>query len=211
VTPTSHPDLLLLGAYAFGQLETAPSLVVATHARGCVSCQEAVRAFEALGGGLLADGPIEDIPLDRLRRALEAAERNSPLPATDDAVEADDLRWDLAGWPMLRRWRFPNGIWAARIVTPATERWRAFVIGAPAGAQLPEHWHEGQEFTCVVEGELEEDDAIVYRKGDFTDGGIDRPHRLRISAAGPGVALLATEARLRWRGPMAQIGRLLGL
>lgn len=202
MTPTSHPDLLLLGQYAFGRLPSGPSLVLQAHLRCCAVCRDAVRTSEALGGALLAESAGDLLAPERLAKMLSQI--------VTPASEANAAKVSAGPTPAPRRWTFPNGVWVERLATSPTETWRTFRIGAPAGATLPEHRHTGEEFTCVLVGEIE-DDGICYRAGDFSDGAIDRPHRLRIGEAGPGVALISTERRLQWTGVMSPIGRLLGL
>lgn len=199
MTPTSHPDVLVLGQYAFGQLATAPSLVIEAHVSRCAQCRAAQKAYEVLGGALLNSGPSAVIAPTRMSRMI--------MRIVEEPLVADDI---VGARHPPRRWAFPNGVWVERLATPTSEKWKAFRVGAPAGAMLPEHRHAGAEYTCVLEGEID-DASIRYRAGDFSEAAIDQPHRLQVAGASPGVALIATERPLQWHGVMRPIARLLGL
>lgn len=199
MTPISHPDVLLLGQYAFGHLPAAPSMVIEAHLARCAQCRTAQQAHEVLGGAMLLDEPSGAIRPTRMAMMIEQITDLRPVEELGDLPPAPP-----------RRWTFPNGVWVERLSTPAADGWRAFRIGAPPGAKLPEHRHAGAEYTCILEGEIV-DAAIRYRAGDFSDADVDQLHRLQVVGASPGVALIATEQPLRWSGVMRPIGRLLGL
>lgn len=182
-------------------------LAVGLHLRRCQTCRDMVAASEAAGGLWLATSIPSPISPFLLANTL------ARLETQPDASRDEAYAQGLATAPTTklgRRWQFPNGVWAARVETPPTETWRAFLIGAPANTPLPEHRHRGLEYTSVLAGELE-DDSVVYRTGDFADASVEGAHRVKVSPRGPGIVLLATETRLDWPGLMKPIGRLLGI
>jgi putative transcriptional regulator len=65
-----HPDDALLLAYAAGGLDTAMSLILATHLSFCAGCRQLVVGQEQIGGALLEDIAPVAMESDALRRVM---------------------------------------------------------------------------------------------------------------------------------------------
>lgn len=211
MSATAHPSTAVLADYASGALPQAPGLVVAAHLEQCRHCRHRIMKLEALAGAFLSaldPAPLGagalDAALTHLAAPLPAARkppRASAIPGVPAAVRQTGLG--------ARRW-FGVGRWIAPIRAPRTDGWRAILLRAPAGAQMPIHTHSGPEFTCVLTGAFR-DSGQIYRAGDFVEITRDRRHRIEVTDQGPCLSILACRGPLRGSLTMAAVGRILGL
>src|ERR1700761_5783259 len=67
-----HPDDALLLTLAAGSLGAGPALLVASHLEVCDDCRERLYDLEALGGVLLEDLPLAELPAGALAATLAA-------------------------------------------------------------------------------------------------------------------------------------------
>lgn len=174
--PAAHPisDDLLMG-YAAGLLPEAYDLLVAT----AVSLDDDARArlegFEALGGALLDEQPVAPLREGSFEEVLAriagtvpepTVHPNTAVPRTDPVLPAP-LRAAIGGDLDAARWQ-PIGMGTAQVRIPTWDgEASARLMRIPAGQAMPEHGHEGMEFTLVLAGSVV-DGGATYRRGDLS-------------------------------------------
>lgn len=214
MTPTHHPSDALLLSYAAGATAEAEALVLSTHLTFCPDCRAKLAAAEAVGGALLDQMESAPLPAAALQSVLArldepaAADQPSPQHAMEGLPHA------LAGYAAeaLARsgWRaLAPGIRQLSLATTggATAR----LLKLKPGTVLPEHGHRGTELTILLAGSYS-DELGQFRRGDMAELDDSVVH-LPVVDHGPDcVALVVTEAPLKFRGWMARLAQpLLGI
>ncbi len=144
--------------------------------------------------------------------ALETVLARLDTPTAQD----DDRPESGSPWPAVvgrfglgpRRHLSP-GLWAAPLVAPRTDDWRAFLIRMPAGSTIPHHGHRGGELVAVLEGAFH--DGQTYRRGDFVENLPAADHQLKITSDTACTCLIAVQGALLWQGWARIIGPALGI
>jgi putative transcriptional regulator len=199
-----HPSDETLARYAARTLSLGVEVVTAAHIAGCRHCTDLVGHFEAVGGALLDTMP--ETPVDNeslahtfarierqteIRRQAKSAILKSPQrPAGLVLPHALD-RYDAGPW----RWLGP-GIHMSRVKMPKDAGSTVILLRVAANTPMPEHGHEGTEYTQVLSGSLLDSDQCA-RAGDFVEAGDDMHHQ---PVAGPDsdcICLAAVDGRLR--------------
>ena len=215
MTINYHPSEDFLLAYAAGDLGEAWSLVIATHLALCPVCRGAVRDAEAIGGALIDELAPETLAGDALEKTLARAAASQSMPAAAPASsggggavpvlpqplrdyaggDVDDLRWHRLG----------RGAYHIPLVKSGGGE-VARLLKIPAGQPVPEHGHSGLELTMVLCGSFA-DESGRFARGDVETADADMVHQ---PVAEPGedcVCLAVTDARLRFRSPLARLAQ----
>lgn len=209
MTITHHPDPSTLMSYAAGSLPETLSAVVAAHAAMCPCCRKEVRAMETIGGAVLdglAPTPVASgaptVSLDSLRHAnsTPAAQRLGegeipPPVARLVGTDIDKLPWRRLG---IGLWHVPLPV--ARGSGGGDLR----LIRVAPGQSMPEHGHGGTELTLVLRGAYA-DETGCYRAGDVADLGDDVEHKPTADKTEGCVCLIASDARMRFKGLLARL------
>ena len=214
MTPSHHPSEVVLAGYASGALADGPSLTVSAHLDRCPACRAGVRAFEAVGGALLADTEEAAMADDALALALARIERPQaaapPAPPPQTMIDGFVLPNALARRGVgPRRWVGP-GIWVAPIKSNSPDGWRTYLLRAPPRVEVPHHGHNGPEFTTVIAGAFREDDGL-YRAGDFAESGAGLEHHPAIEGDAPCLCLISGAGGVRASGLLRLIQPLIGV
>ena len=200
--PEHHPSEQVLADYASGALADGPSLVVSAHMERCSCCRKAKTLFEAVGGEALEEtAPVEMEP-DALDRALARLDR--PAPATEPAPDRPGpgdtvLPTALRGRTFGRRRFVAPGMWVAQVRSRRPDGWRTYLLRAPSGATVPQHGHNGPEYTVVLRGAYL-DGASRYRAGDFAACDAGDRHDLKADGPDPCLCLISSRGGIRGRG-----------
>lgn len=156
-------------SYAAGALSPGRSLMVASHAAYHDDVQEKVADAEAIGGAMLESvGSTEVDPrvLARLLDQLDQAPAPVAAPRASNVFPeplaefvgggVDSLKWRFMGPGMshVRLWNGPNDE-------------RLWLLRAHGGIEVPEHGHNGEEWTLVLKG------ALRTSAGRFGVGDLD--------------------------------------
>jgi putative transcriptional regulator len=208
--PRHHPSGALLLDYASGAMGEAEALAVATHLVYCPACRGEVARIEAMGGALLDTLPGAEIDagafaavLARLDAApvaeVSATAAASigvpqiPLPLRDYVGP----RFEAVAWR-----RLLPGVSEAVFPVGAGDR-RVSLLRVRAGVGVPQHTHEGTEFTLVLQGAFDDGQGL-YGIGDLqvTDGTID--HRPTALSGDDCICLAVVERTLRLTGPIGR-------
>ncbi|MEK0085976.1 ChrR family anti-sigma-E factor [Benzoatithermus flavus] len=212
---SGHPSVdELLMAHAAGRLPEPVALAVATHLALCPAARSRYAAYEALGGMFLETLPPATLAEDaweRLLSRLDTTGAGEPeeQPRRDDPATTyhrlpRPLRDYLPGPLETLRWRRYGGVAEAEL-TLRTPGYRTTLVRVRAGRAVPQHTHEGNELTVVLEGAFH-DERGRYQRGDLViaDGSVD--HMPVADESGDCLCLAVTDAPLRLTG---MLGRFL--
>jgi len=167
MTVHHHPDDALLLAYAAGGLDSAMSLILATHLTFCARCRRLVAEQEQIGGALLENIPpvaMDGDALARVMARLDEPAAPEPHQSSNDNTPAP-LRAMLGHDLSQVRWRKmgPNlGYVTLSRQGPVSVR---LLRGAPR-TDTGSHSHHGMEYTLVLRGGYT-DATGSYGPGDF--------------------------------------------
>ncbi len=197
-----HPRDETLAALAAGTLGAGPRLVVATHLASCPACRARVRAFEAIGGALLESLPPDPPRVDLLARTLARLDAESVMPLAPDAGRPSAPNHFPDAPETLRRckigpWRFIQpGLRISWVTIPDEPEASALLFKVSAGRRMPQHSHDGIEYTQVISGAFS-DATGRYGPGDCIEADEDIDHQPIADSDGDCICLAAVEGRLR--------------
>ena len=174
----------LLVRYASGNLEPAPSLLVATHLALRPDRRSYIGDLEAIGGALLDALPAEEVS-DGVREAvfnrLDEEEGFPQFPRVNprgnDLMTAiprplrDYLGSDLNNLP----WR-GMGRGASFVRLPVDSAHSTYLLRVEGGVAMPHHGHRGLEITLVLNGGYT-DESGHFVRGDIEIADHDTEHR----------------------------------
>lgn len=209
--PAYHPGPELLMDYASGALPEPVALLVASHVSLCPACQAEVERLEALGGALFdsLDGDaLGDDALDRALARLELPESLEAAHAAEKTRSAGDprvprpLRDYLGGGLDDLAWKTRGGVAEAALL-PDHPGLKTRLLRIKAGTALPQHTHEGREYTLLLAGGFS-DASGHYLRGDVAvcDDSVD--HRPVADEGEDCLCLAVTDAPLRLTGPFGR-------
>ena len=208
--PIHHPSEALLLAYAGGGLAEAEALALSAHLTLCPECRRAVAAAEAVGGALierLAASPMASDGLNAvLARLDEAPPRQVVLRAQVSAVMPglpSALSRYVAESMAESGWRIAGpGVQQLRLRTAGAAQAR--LLRLKPGTPLPEHSHGGTELTLLLAGSYT-DELGRFARGDLAELDDSVTHRPVVDQGDECVALIVTDAPLKFRGMLARL------
>jgi putative transcriptional regulator len=210
MTIRHHPEDALLSDYAAGALDSAMSLILATHLSFCAQCRETVSLYERIGGILLEELAPVAMTDNALSRTMARLDQPAPevAPASNDNTPAplrsllgrdlSQVRWRRMGPNLAYVTLARRGPLAVRLLR-----------GAP-GTDTGRHSHHGLEYTLVLKGGFT-DETGSYGPGDFQCASPEVSHNPIADKGEDCINLAVTTAPLRFDG-LAQriVGRLFG-
>jgi putative transcriptional regulator len=213
MTIQHHPNEETLLDYVSGAMSEAWSLAIATHLALCPTCRHEVEGLEALAGSLLEAIQPDEMPSGLLsHNANLLTDAAQELPArrssrSDETAKPDlpqPLRDYIGGGLGSLKWR-RFGVGAAQIIVPTADaECTVRLLRIPAGKPVPEHSHNGLEFTLVLSGSFS-DDSGRYGPGDLQEADGDVLHQ---PIAGDGedcICLAITDAPLKFSSLAARM------
>ncbi|MDO8911210.1 MAG: ChrR family anti-sigma-E factor [Phenylobacterium sp.] len=211
MTIETHPQASLLAAYASGGVPSAPLLAIRCHLTSCAACRAKVALMEEAEGQLLESLPPTPMSMGALDRVMDRLAAEAPEPA----MYPGEMSGDVLLPPAIaevgvapRRWMGP-GLWTAHLRLPPQDNWRAFILRAPAGQNIPQHRHVGHEFINVLQGAFS--DGVRYGPGDFVESEPDSRHTQQVTSEGPCACLVVVQGQIEWRGMGRLITPMLGI
>lgn len=201
---THHISDDFLMAYSAGTLPEAFSLMVAAHLSLCDTCRAAVSAYDSIGGALVENAGA-DLAADSLDATFARIERPRPPEAkrTPCAVLPAPLTDYVGGDLSAVRWR-PVGLGVRQAILPTSGKATARLLYIPAGASVPDHGHNGQELTMVLQGAFS-DDGAHFARGDVETADEDLEHTPVADPGADCICLAVTDAPLRFRSLMPRL------
>ncbi len=220
---THHLDDATLMSYSAGALSDALAAVVASHLDLCPTCCKRLRAFDMIGGAMLAS--IEPVPISKglrdrlvsgfsddnvrsfpLRRSLStvanAGPNEVPRPLRRFIDKPlDDIKWSWLG-PGMRQ--------HVVAMTPESSG-ELRLLKIKAGTRLPDHGHGGPELTLILRGAYH-DRYGRFAVGDVADLDENAEHEPRVDKSGECICLVATEKPAQFKSVISRIMQpLLGM
>ncbi len=214
--PVHHPSSDLLWSVAAGQKTPAVHKIVLAHASMCSACRVQLDQLEAVGGALLEDEVGSAMSEGALDRALvaTAAEHGMGTPAaTPDWINSvpaavRELAAEAARSPSHA---VSKGAPSLNLMNAmAANRETIELLRIEPGKAIAAHAHDGTEYTLVLTGAFR-DQRGVFAQGDLAISDARHTHR---PVAEPGetcMALIATTAPLRFKGPLGLLQRVMTL
>lgn len=209
MTIKQHPTDATLAAFAFGTLDEARGVVVATHLSLCAQCRKAMRAFEQVGGELLETTEPAGMTAGALERTMlrlgqpEAVRSPARAPLPD---APPDLPTPLSQYPVGAWRRIGRHVQWRSVDVPSDQGVRVFMLKAAPGTKLPRHKHTGTEWTCVLEGAFRHD-LGRYGPGDFDEADESVEHDPFVEEGVACVCLVALQGNIQlqsWMGRLIQ-------
>jgi len=204
--PAYHPGPDLLMDYASGASPEPVSLLVATHLSLCRDCQDDVARLESLGGALFETLEGETLGAEALDRALarlDLPESLEAAPLRGGTAKADPrvprpLRDYLAGELEVLPWKMRGSLAEVELLAgyPGI---KTRLLRIKAGTALPQHTHEGSEYTLLLAGGFS-DAGGHYRRGDVAEADPSVDHRPVADDDEDCLCLAVTDAPLRLTG-----------
>jgi len=198
-----HPSEETLFLCATGQLGEGHDLITRTHLEFCAECRGEVELYASLGGVVL--DTIEPAPMaeDALARALQKLSDEEPVLRKGGAPHPKFLEklpkgfelpatikgYDIGKWRMLA----PGVQFSSFAIDGGT---RGMFLRARAGAAMPVHSHEGNEFTVILHGSFS-DEMGHMRRGDMTEYDDSITHRPVVSQDDECICLFVFEGKLK--------------
>ena len=213
-----HPDIELLLKYSTGQLAPALSIAISIHQQQCEICRNRIKDLEAIGGETLESLPSDEISLQTKKVSEDEAlallmsqvesipQDQQPSDYEECAVANNDI--DLL--EKLSKRQFETFTW--KKVTPsiskadievAEDDFKVELLKFDANAKIPQHTHEGQEFTLVLEGDFS-DSLGKYESGEFIVQDKSVEHQPVAGSQGC-VCLAITTAPLKFTGILGPV------
>lgn len=201
----------LLLEYSAGTLSETPSLLVATHLTLSPSSRKLVRRMEEIAGALFSLGgemKSSSLALDAdLLTAPPNIAHGRHLTAQHRSGAASDLPTPLASYVG----RLADVSWRRKIPglkefeLPGTgDGFDAKLYRIKANRSMPQHTHDGDELTLVLEGGFS-DQTGSYQAGDVAIADPSVDHRPHADPDGDCICLAVTRGPLRLTGPLGRV------
>ncbi|MEN0060832.1 MAG: ChrR family anti-sigma-E factor [Myxococcota bacterium] len=205
------PDDWLV-SYAAGTETPAEGLLIASHLTVCPLCRRRLAEAEAIGGGLLTEGPTAPVTpnlRDATLALLDAPRPASPpalvdpqgvLPGPLAAVVGafDELPW---------QWAFPG---VEQILLDVPHRAKgppARLFRIAAGGFIPPHEHRGTEASLVLTGGFTDPEGH-FARGDVCIREAGSTHGQDMDEEEPCVVLVVADRPFRGRSLFGLIAQL---
>ena len=217
---TNHPlGNDIHAAYAAGALSAPMRLLLESHAELDEAARADVRTADVIGGALLDSAEPAVMAPDALNRALAAIDRIEAgrVLIDDEMMEMDDelirlpraVRERIMAMNKAPKWGFAGpGVKTMELMRDGTAK--AELIRIEPGRGVPQHSHEGREFTLVLCGAFN-DDRGRFGPGEMCQAGPDITHKPVAEDGEVCIALAVTDGPLAFTGPLGWVQRALRL
>jgi len=207
-----HLNDAILMAYSAGTLPEAFNLMVASHISLCDDCRARVEAFDAVGGAILDDGPMDAVALsdDALAATMAliaggAVEEAPKRKHVADSILPAPLQNYIGGDLSDIKWR-PVGMGVNQAILPTSKDASARLLFIPAGAAMPDHGHNGIEMTMVLQGAFI-DDGERFARGDVEIADSDLDHTPIADIGEDCICLAVTDGPLQFKSLLPKIAQ----
>ncbi|MDI6026798.1 ChrR family anti-sigma-E factor [Corticibacterium sp. UT-5YL-CI-8] len=200
----------LLVSYAAGSLPLPAHVLIAAHLEMNPERQRFVGAIETLSGDALLDQtPVDLFDGDARLRMIVGKPPLPPTPPHDDPVfpralhafagfSSNEIPWRTK-LPGLKEYSFGE-----------IDGCETALLWARAGRAMPDHTHEGREFTLVLSGSFS-DNRGRFERGDISIANETLDHRPVAGEDGPCLCLSVIEGKLRLTGSLfRKLGDIIG-
>ncbi len=205
-------DEILLG-YSAGTLSEAFNLMVAAHVSLCDECRARLEAYDALGGAVLEDMPVDtddavamdDDSFAATMALITGAAPDMPAPRRKPGVLPGPLQDYVGGDVDQIRWR-PVGMGVKQAILKTSADASARLLDIPAGVAMPDHGHHGTELTMVLQGAFSDEDDY-FARGDVEIADEDVNHTPVADITEDCICLAVTDARLKFNSLLPRLAQ----
>ena len=208
---THYPNDETLLDYASGSLNEVWSLAVATHLSLCPQSRRTVSDMEAVGGKFLSESDEIEVSSDLLAKISTRIEdenisksSNAAEIVSDSYCLPEPLRSYAGGDVDDLKWRKFGSSAQQTLVLAGKNGTVARLLKIPAGKPVPEHTHNGQEMTLVLDGAFE-DHTGVYSRGDFQQANESLMHQPFAVSGKDCICLAVTDSPLHFKSFAARL------
>ncbi len=212
-----HPTDDLLLDYGAGNIGEAQSLLIATHLALCPRCRAVVENAELLGGALMDSAPVSALSDDALESVLSRLDEPDDAPAAETTAPREAAGVDMSIPRPLRDYLAGGSTESVawRRVAPGIHRHTlavesgdgtasAYLLKLAPETVIPHHGHHGEEMTLVLDGGFT-DAGEHFVRGDVEQADPAVNHQPVVDADGPCLALVVTDAPLRFTGILPRL------
>ena len=211
-TINHHLSDAILMAYSAGTLPEAFNLMVASHVSLCDECRARAESFDAVGGAILEEGPMDTVALsdDALAATMALISGGDVEPAPKAPVNTDSILpaplQDYIGGDLEDiKWR-PVGMGVKQAILPTSKDASARLLYIPAGAAMPDHGHHGIEMTMVLQGAFI-DEGERFARGDVEIADSDLDHTPVADIGEDCICLAVTDGPLQFKALLPKIAQ----
>ena len=199
----------MLMGYAAGTLPEAFSLMVAAHVSLCDACRAQLESYNALGGEVIdTEALAAEMNADAFAETMRLIDSGAPKEIRiqrKPGVLPQPLQDYVGGDLEAIRWRSVGmGVKQAVLATEKSATARLLFI--PAGAQMPDHGHNGIEMTMVLQGAYR-DEHDYFARGDVEFADVDVHHTPIADIHEDCICLAVTDAPLKFQGIIPRIAQ----
>jgi len=199
----------ILMAYAAGTLPEAFNLVVATHVSLSDDSRARLYEFEAVGGAILDETQEVALSDGALEATLKLISQRAKDPIKTERVSKGifpkPLQEYVGGDVDAVKWRrMGGGVKQAILSTSKDANVRLLYI--PAGAEMPDHGHQGTEMTLVLQGAFI-DEGERFARGDIEVANEELHHTPIADIGEDCICLAATDAPLKFNGLVPRVAQ----
>jgi putative transcriptional regulator len=196
-------------SYAAGALNPGRSLMVASHLAYHDDLQNTVADAEVIGGALLnsmTEADVSDSAFDQLMSRIDKNPAPEVKPvAAGSSMYPEALTEFIDGDVNSLKWKFMGpGMQNSRLWTGPNDE-RLWLLRARGGVMVPEHGHNGEEWTLLLKGSYRTD-LGEYGVGDVDVADEEIVHQPKINPDEECVCLVFTEGPVRLN---SMLGRLI--
>ena len=206
-TLPARPIDTLLAGYAAGTLNAPLHALVGSHLAMSGTNRAFVAAMEELAGGSMDEAASAPIALHRSMLdaiVIQPVSEPAAAPPVDDILP-QPLRHLVGRGSSDIAWRFKlPGIREYRIAE--SEAGEAVLYWVKAGRRLPQHTHEGEEVTLLLQGGFT-DPLGHYRRGDIAIADAELDHTPVADKDADCICFAVTDAPLQLTGPVMRLLR----
>ncbi|HFQ5378528.1 TPA: ChrR family anti-sigma-E factor [Vibrio vulnificus] len=216
---STHPNNMLLQAYASGEIDAVSGLVVATHLEVCPDCRDLVAQFEGEQAQHFAAGKQDEMSSLSLFDAMFDAIVQSDVK--EDVREVYEPRYiEVKGKcfvlpqtlcryaDLMSEWRSYGGkVFSSQL--DFGEEARVNLMYISEGVQIPQHTHKGLETTLVLHGSFSDEDG-EYQQGDFMQRDASVKHSPKTKAGEDCLCLTVLTEPLIFTQGVARVFNLFG-
>ena len=187
-------------SYAAGALNPGRSLMVASHLAYHDDLQNTVADAEAIGGALLTSmekAEVNDSVFDQIMSRIDKNPVQEVKPVARASNEYPEALTEfIDGDVNALKWRFMGpGMQHSRLWTGPNDE-RLWLLRARGGVMVPEHGHNGEEWTLLLKGSYRTD-LGEYGAGDVDVADEAIVHQPKINPDEECVCLVFTEGPVR--------------
>ena len=209
-----HEEILM--SYAAGNCSPSVSLIVASHITICSKCRSAVNTYEDIGGKVLSESSPVDVNTNTLDTLL------NKIDIEVDEKSTLTVNKIFKNIPVVLHKMLPEGksltdSWKKGLggikyfdinLADSTINSHARMLSIPPGKKLPNHGHEAQELTLVLEGGFSDENGH-YNAGDVAIEDENNIHTPIADSNEGCVCLVVYEGSLKFKGLFGPVLNLL--